>query len=940
MPVLRTGERKVVDHATAVPAQIVAHTIDSTFEYFSIGIPLPDGALPRIVNVRTPDRGAALAFTRGAEVWVRRPAKDAAQSLVGEAYFGDESPPDAATQITHFVVKPAEDRAPYPKVVRAFGQALAQSFRESSRASAFYAFAAARVEERYAPTPSVATGNARNRRSRNELERLMDTTTGLTSIEEAIQADRPLWLDGARTKPTISISTVKPPPLASHPFVAMLNALHKAVPEEKLASATPAEFYYARANDLNVLFKIVDQLDAWATPALNVLEGRGEDHALTARTLTQLGLERGPLSRALGTQVVGELALVGSDPYVREGSDVTLLFRVKQKSLFDMAVSGSLAAHLAAHGGGSDKVIDAGGTPIRVQTSTDGAVRQHRAGVGDLEIVSNSLAATRRVLLAIAGKAPRLSDEPDLRYMLARGGNATSDAVLFMGDRFVSEVIGPRQKILEARRILACAELLVPGYAALLYGWLEGRVPASTDELIAAGWLKREELNHVIDNSPIVFTPGAGARSSWGTPAALTPLYDLPSPTLVTETEKSAYARFAESYQRSWQQYVDPVLVRIKVETVGKDTRLIADVRVLPLIESSEYRELNELVGKARVVTPTLTSGLRTVFAIGADAKLRRELNHLMGSSPLAGRFVLDWLGDWLLFGVEDRPEIGAALLAIEPSAVPQAPGAEPRNRKFDAQLGAIARAPLYLAIGIRNMLGAAVFLTGARKLATEAAPGVVEWGEGAPYKTARVVHIAVAAKSIGQGTPSIGLYYTLFDGVFIISFSERTVQSLVDERLSKTGTDSAELAQKDATQFVLQWASGKGSPLNTTLGWLLESMGLKSVDQSRARAEALLRGAPGADLRTIGLAYEGAVPIPLDGGTYMLGPDGVRDPVRGSAIVEKWPSMPVAGSAVDKLLSAIMSFRGEVSFDDEPAVAGQPVMHSLSARVVLGTKP
>ena len=65
--------------------------------------------------------------------------------------------------------------------------------------------------------------------------------------------------------------------------------------------------------------------------------------------------------------------------------------------------------------------------------------------------------------MPITGRAPRLADELDFRYMLARDAATPADVLAFMSDRFVGEVIGPRQKVLEARRQIALAELSRPG---------------------------------------------------------------------------------------------------------------------------------------------------------------------------------------------------------------------------------------------------------------------------------------------------------------------------------------------------------------------------------------------------------------------------------------------------------------------------------------------
>ena len=91
-------------------------------------------------------------------------------------------------------------------------------------------------------------------------------------------------------------------------------------------------------------------------------------------------------------------------------------------------------------------------------------------------------------------------------------------------------------------------------------------------------------------------------------------------------------------------------------------------------------------------------------------------------------------------------------------------------------------------------------------------------------------------------------------------------------------------------------------------------------------------RAADPAATRALHLAYFGAVPTPPHGGTYSLGPDGIRDPVLGSASSPRWPSLPVTGSIVDKLFSAVGGFRSEIAFDpeghDRPRGRGMQSLH------------
>src|SRR5260370_37785819 len=119
-----------------------------------------------------------------------------------------------------------------------------------------------------------------------------------------------------------------------------------------------------------------------------------------------------------------------------------------------------------------------------------------------------------------------------------------------MGDRFVGEVVGPKQKVLEARRQIAMSELMTPGFAALLFGWMQGKSPERVEDLFAMSLLGKDELKHA-SGASIEWHPGVAARSQWGTVASMTPLIDWPAPQRVTAAERAGYERFALAYQES-----------------------------------------------------------------------------------------------------------------------------------------------------------------------------------------------------------------------------------------------------------------------------------------------------------------------------------------------------------------------------------------------------
>jgi len=127
---------------------------------------------------------------------------------------------------------------------------------------------------------------------------------------------------------------------------------------------------------------------------------------------------------------------------------------------------------------------------------------------------------------------------------------------------------------------------------------------------------------------------------------------------------------------------------------------------------------------------------------------------------------------------------------------------------------------------------------------------------------------------------------------------------------------------------------------------WYLETEALRSEHSARAAAEVLLRGAPDLsdqpdELRKLGLASFGAMPLTPDGALHRLVREGILDPVRGTPFAPSWPPLPVAGSPVEALLGSVRSMRWETAFDDEgqPPGGGQP-MRSLHVRVTLGLTP
>jgi hypothetical protein len=768
------------------------------------------------------------------------------------------------------------------------------------------------------------------RREPWELARLMDTTTGMTSLQETLQTDRAL-VAGGDEPATVALSDLKPPSFKPHAWAAMTAALARPVPSEPLAVAAPAGFYYLRFRTLAHLIRLREELDGGIAPALAGM-GEGADYDLASRYEAELGLRQGPLTKLLGPSVVDDLAVVGSDPYLREGSDLTFLFRVRARPAFEAALAGTLTAFGAVHGGLKSVTIDHQGTPITFTRSTDGVVRRHRATVGGFDVVSNSLAATKRVIDAVAGREPRLADEPDFRYMLTRDADTPADVLAFLSDRFVGEVIGPRQKVLEARRQIAFAELSRPGFAALLYGWMYGRAPASADEIVASGLLKREELAHAGGES-IDWQPGRAARSSWGAVGELTPLIDLPPLVKVTAMEKAAYDIFVGGYQSFWRTNIDPVAIRIALAPDGRGP-LSVDVRVLPIISGTDYADMLRTVGHARVELGSGAGGVRTAIGIGPDAEIRHLLTQSLRELPLVGSLTADWLGDWALLGMDDdASRAGRATIAAQAASGAGSPSFRD-----------LVELPVYAGVEVRNMTAAVAFLAGARHALEQAAPGAIHWAEAGKQRD--VPFVAIRAGSAGgDETRDLALYYALCKSTLTLSLSEAALRRRIDDCLDGRQPRTRAAAGAEGPQWIVDADMRERGPLWWRLAFMAARESIAWAGRwSTAAAEAVLRGAPGASpsvVRALARDTLGAIPVTPEGHAYALAEDGLHDPLRGvrgqGAQLALGDLIASEQSPFVRMGRLIAHAHSEVSFDDEPKTAGAQAARSLHVKLHLG---
>ncbi|MFL6334198.1 MAG: hypothetical protein ACJ754_12865 [Pyrinomonadaceae bacterium] len=433
-----------------------------------------------------------------------------------------------------------------------------------------------------------------------------------------------------RTQGPVRVSALAGPDIKSHPWEKMLAGRRPEI--STLARAVPEDFYFAEFRTLTKLLDAFEAGDLWGSHLSNQALRDTTTLDVGERLKRQLAVETDPRTRPFYDLVVDEVAVAGSDPFVREGSDVTLLFRVKQPLLFRGRMDGFIEEAAKARPDARRETGEYLGVEYtRLQTpERDLSVVSAYPEEG-LHVRSNSLAAFKRIVEAIKGRdsdgrpARRLGDTAEFAYIrtLMPRNDAREDGFVYLSDPFVRRLMGPVVKLTERRRLLCYNHLRMIGHAALLFRTERGRAPASLEELrdsgAAPGLFGEGALSCPDDGRYALSADGtAGVCSHHGHALRLTPNIETPVAEVSGE-EADEYRDFVAEYNQYWRTYFDPIAFRLKVAPEA----LRVETVVLPLINNTVYNGLAAGLGGAPEPLDALPVPRRNIFS--ANLRLNKE---------------------------------------------------------------------------------------------------------------------------------------------------------------------------------------------------------------------------------------------------------------------------------------------------------------------------
>lgn len=745
---------------------------------------------------------------------------------------------------------------------------------------------------------------------------LYSIATGGLAIQESLQLDAMTRREQIPDDRGIALDALKGPDIKSHPFDKMLAGRTPKL--DPVAALVPFDAYYAHFTSISKEIATSDLLSEWGASLVRFVSLSARDADVAAKYQEQLCIGVSALTRLFGDLVIGEIAATGNDPFLIEGTDLTVLIQVKNRAVFDKQMKAYLDAALAAHPDAKTETTDYQGVPILSVTTPDRAVSSHSAYLGDTKVYSNSLDALKRVIDTQAKRRPSMADNLDFQYMrtVFPAAPEAEDGFIYLSDAFIRKLVGPRWKVEAQRRIICQNHLRMIANAATM-SRTELRKKPTLAALAKEGYLPDPLLKCPDGGTYSLDDSGRAFCSVHNCLRTCTPV-DGVALDRVSKAEADDYKRFVENYNSYWRQYFDPIGIRFKV-----GDRIELETCILPLIENSAYNQVRELVGGKPVALRARALTDRTILSVAAKLDLTDPHYKKMVEEMRAALFptippITNAVGSSFSLGLCDSD----VLFTVDERGMQMMGGwMDLETQLTVATFLSALNLPVY---GVLELKDEKLAQTMVRELVRVACAGQ-RLEEGADredffgmdaYDAGEHNGHPVQALTLRLAVIKFRLYYAIARQRLIIATKRYVLDEVLDALdKGKAGDD----AVGNVLVTVRPKAYDKLLPV-TTAGWQ-ESMReacLKNLVPIRALIEC--HGATEATLEGTSRRVEGTIPRCPAGGAYQYDPrrDIVYCTLHGDRMHPRQPAEPTGKEGLVKFLRRLRDFSIAFRFTDE----------------------
>ena len=424
-------------------------------------------------------------------------------------------------------------------------------------------------------------------------------TLDMLALLAAIEPLRDDVLEQVMNLPmSIDASNALPPEILWPPMDIMAPIVEPEI--ETIASRVPPECFYLRFGAFTNFVWFQDIAERYGGDMAQAVLLRGFNYEATARMERMLAAKMTQLAKMFGDKLVGDMALVGSDLYMKEGASLGVIFYAKNPALLKTAIRADRSSVAKNTPGATVQDLEILGRQVQLLSTPDNQVRSFYVSDGDYIFVTSSRALVRR-FLEVGEGGQSLAGSPHFRWTRSAMPDANDYSVFaYFSPEFFHQLVSPQYQIELRRRLQAIAHLEMAEMATQA-ARSEGFVPESIAELKNAGLLPAW-FDERPDQAVTLRTEERWIDSMRGRRGSFTPIPDLEIQA-VTAQELAAYQEVAEFYSTQWQQ-MDPMVVGLRrfAADDGSDRETVAFEGYIAPFEKDKYGWVANLLGQPTAV--------------------------------------------------------------------------------------------------------------------------------------------------------------------------------------------------------------------------------------------------------------------------------------------------------------------------------------------------
>jgi len=218
-----------------------------------------------------------------------------------------------------------------------------------------------------------------------------------------------------------------------------------------------------------------------------------------------------------------------------------------------------------------------------------------------VKVISNSPGAVETIIKTSGKQHPSMADASDFKYMrsIYPADEKKEDAFIYLSDKFIRRLVGPALRIKEARRMEEALRMARLDKYILYHYHLTGKLPSSVNDIYKiinnSEKNNKDVLNDSFRNLSVNKKSFNSFSSHYGRYGYMKSNNDTEIK-LVSKNEAELYNRFVGEYNSFWNEYFDPIGIRIKM-----DKGIKVETCILPLINNSIYNTLAIICGGSPV---------------------------------------------------------------------------------------------------------------------------------------------------------------------------------------------------------------------------------------------------------------------------------------------------------------------------------------------------